>query len=144
MRSDVARHAALPWLTLTLHQMAFTVLVTRAAMRTQTARPYFRTALAKGASRVRAEARHALPNGAAPLFALFGNRVGWLVAGSVLVETVFAWPGLGQLVTAAIQNRDTPLVIGVVLLAALVTMLANLAADLAIAATDPRVREGLA
>ena len=140
---DVARHAILPWLTLTLHQMAFTVLVTAAAMRAETGRPYFLTALVKGNSRWRAESRHALPNGAAPLFALFGNRVGWLIAGAVLVETVFAWPGLGQLVTAAIQNRDTPLVIGVVLLAALFTMLANLVADLAIAATDPRVREGL-
>ena len=61
----------------------------------------------------------------------------------MLVETVFAWPGLGQLVAAAISNRDTPLVIGVVLLGAVVTMVANLFADLAVVATDPRVREGL-
>lgn len=141
--ADVARHAVLPWMTLTLHQMAFTVLVTGAAIRAETARPYFLTALVKGNSVWRAESRHALPNGAAPLFALFANRVGWLIAGAVLVETVFAWPGLGQLVTAGIQNRDTPLVIGVVLLAALFTMVANLVADLAIAAIDPRVREAM-
>lgn len=141
---DVARHATLPWATLTLHQMAFTILITRAAMRAETHRPYFRTALMKGDSRWQAETVHALPNAAAPLYALFGNRVGWLIAGAVLVEAVFAWPGLGQLVTAAIANRDTPLVIGVVLFAAVVTMLANLLADLAIAATDPRVRQSLA
>lgn len=141
--ADIARHAALPWLTLTLHQLAYTVLITRASMRREVARPYFLTALMTGNSRWGAETRHALPNGAAPLIALFGNRVGWLIAGAVLVETVFAWPGLGQLVAAAIQNRDYPLVIGVVLVAALFTMLANLVADLAIMALDPRVREAV-
>lgn len=139
---DVARHAVLPWATLTLHQLAFTVLVTRAAIGHEVTRPYFLTALMKGASRWRAETRHALPNGAAPLFALIGNRVGWLIAGAVLVETVFAWPGLGQLAAAAIQNRDYPLVIGVVLVASVATLLANLVADLMILATDPRAREG--
>ena len=141
---DVAQHAVLPWVTLTLHQMAFTILITRASMRAQTGLPYFRTALVKGNSRWQAETTHALPNAAAPLYALFGNRAGWLIAGAVLVEIVFAWPGLGQLVTAAIGNRDTPLVMGVVLFAAVVTMAANLLADLAIAATDPRVRQSLA
>jgi len=141
---DVVRHAALPWATLTLHQLAYTVLITRAAMREEVARPYFLTAMVKGNARWRAESRHALPNGAAPLLVLFGNRVGWLIAGAVLVETVFAWPGLGQLVAAAIQNRDYPLVIGVVLVTALVTMVANLLADLAILAIDPRAREGAA
>lgn len=140
---DVMRHALLPWLTLTLHQMAFTVLITRTAMLAEIRRPYFLTALVKGNSRWQAETGHALPNGAAPIYALFGNRVGWLIGGAVLVETVFAWPGLGQLVAAAISNRDTPLVIGVVLLGAVVTMVANLFADLAVVATDPRVREGL-
>jgi peptide/nickel transport system permease protein len=138
---DVARHAVLPWATLTLHQLAFTVLITRAALTAEVGRPYFLTALMKGCSRWRAETRHALPNGAAPLLVLFGNRIGWLIAGAVLVETVVAWPGLGQLVAAAIQNRDYPLVIGVVLVAALFTMVANLVADLAILALDPRVRE---
>ncbi|MGP1398058.1 MAG: ABC transporter permease [Inquilinaceae bacterium] len=138
--ADVVRHAALPWMTLTLHQLAFTVLITRSAVRHETRRPYFLTALAKGLTRWSAEARHALPNGAAPLLALFGNRLGWLITGAVLVETVFAWPGLGQLVGDAIQNRDYPLVIGIVLTGALFTMAGNLVADLALLALDPRTR----
>ena len=141
---DVVRHAALPWLTLTLHQLAFTVLITRSAVAYEAKRPYFLTALAKGTTRWRAESRHALPNGAAPLLALFGNRVGWLITGAVLVETVFAWPGLGQLIGNAIQNRDYPLVIGVLLVGTLFTMLANLIADLALLALDPRIRAGKA
>lgn len=138
---DVVRHAALPWATLTLHQLAYTVLTTRAAMRYETARPYFVTALAKGLPRWRAETRHALPNGAAPVLALFGNRIGWFVTGAVLVETVYAWPGLGQLATDAIQNRDYPLVIGIVLFGAVFTMLGNLAADLAVLLVNPKARD---
>ncbi len=138
---DIAHHAALPWTTLTLHQLAFTVLITRLAIGVERHRPYFVTALAKGLTMWRAEIRHALPNGAAPLLTLFGNRVGWLITGAVLVETVFAWPGLGQLVGDAIQNRDYPLVIGVVLTGTLFTMAANLLADLAIMAIDPKVGE---
>lgn len=137
---DIMRHAALPWMTLTLHQLAFTILITRTAVRHEATRPYFRTARAKGMTLWRAESRHALPNGAAPLLVLFGNRVGWLITGAVLVEIVFAWPGLGQLASDAIQNRDYPLVIGVVLTGTIFTMAANLAVDVGILALDPRVR----
>lgn len=137
---DVMRHAVLPWLTLTLHQLAFTVLITRQAVRYEATRPYFRTARAKGLTLWRAEFRHALPNGAAPLLVLFGNRVGWLITGAVLIEIVFAWPGLGQLAGDAIQNRDYPLVIGIVLVGTVFTMAANLAVDVGILALDPRVR----
>lgn len=137
---DVVHHAALPWATLTLHQLAYTVLITRAAILHETHRPYFTTALAKGLSRWRAEVNHALPNGAAPILTLFGNRIGWFITGAVLVETVYAWPGLGQLIANAIQNRDYPLVIGVVLFGAVFTMLGNLVADLAVLIVNPRAR----
>lgn len=138
---DVARHAALPVLTLALHQSAFVVLLTGSSVAMATARPFFRTALAKGNSRVRAEFFHALPNGSPPIVTLFANRIGWFIAGSVLVETVFAWPGLGQLVTGAIANRDRPLVIGIVLFATVVTLVANLLADLYALWLDPRILE---
>lgn len=144
LAADIVRHAALPWLTLTLHQLAFTVLITRATIRYEVTRPYFRTARAKGLTRWGAESRHALPNGAAPLLALFGNRVGWLITGAILVEAVFAWPGLGQLAGDAIRNRDYPLVIGIVLAGTGFTMAANLAVDIAILALDPRARHGTA
>ena len=138
---DVARHAVLPCLTLVLHQMAYTVLITRRAMKWQMGRPYVRTAFAKGAGRSRVEWRHALPNGAPPIIALFGNRIGWFLSGAILVEVVFAWPGLGQLTVAAIQNRDTPLVVGIVLVGCVFTMLGNLLADLAQMASDVRLRD---
>ncbi|MEM9429304.1 MAG: ABC transporter permease [Pseudomonadota bacterium] len=139
---DVAHHAVLPCLTLVLHQMAYTVLITQRAMVWQMGRPYIRTGFAKGASRRRVEWHHALPNGAAPIIALFGNRIGWFLSGAILVEVVFAWPGLGQLTVAAIQNRDTPLVVGIVLVGCLFTMLGNLLADLAQMASDVRLRDG--
>lgn len=141
---DVSYHAVLPVLTLTMHQMAYTILITRRAIRAQWVRPYVRTGLAKGASVSRVEWRHALPNGAAPIFALFGNRIGWFLSGAILVEVVYAWPGLGQLTLAAIQNRDLPLVISVVVVGVLFTMLGNLLADIAQTASDPRLRSGKA
>lgn len=137
---DIVRHATLPWLTLTLHQLAFTVLLTRAAMQVETRRPYFVTALAVGHTRWQAELRHALPNAALPIVTLFCNRCGSFIAGSVLVETVYAWPGLGQLVSGAIVNRDYPLIIGVVLFVTTVTLVVNLIADIAAGWIDPRVR----
>jgi peptide/nickel transport system permease protein len=137
---DVVRHAALPVLALTLQQLAFTVLLTRSTVAVEKRRPYFATALMKGNSLWRAERVHALPNGSLPIITLFANRIGWFMAGAVLIEIVFGWPGLGQLAEAAIRNRDTPLVIGIVLVVTLVTILANLAADLLCIWIDPRVR----
>ncbi|MBA3325475.1 MAG: ABC transporter permease [Rhodobacteraceae bacterium] len=137
---DVAHHAALPVLTLTLHQLAFTVLLTRSAMLHERRRPYYVTALMKGNSVWRAESRHALPNGSLAIVTLFANRIGWFMAGAVLVEVVYAWPGLGQLANGAMQNRDYPLVIGLVLAVTVITLLANLAADLIYMWIDPRVR----
>lgn len=137
---DVARHAALPWLTLTLHQLAFTVLLTRAAMRVETRRGYFVTALAFGQTRWQAELKHAFPNASLSILTLFCNRFGSFIAGAVLVETVFAWPGLGQLVSGAIVNRDYPLIIGVVLFVTTVTLVANVIADIVAAWIDPRIR----
>ncbi len=141
--ADIARHAYLPCITLTLHQMAYTVLITRRALIAQMRRPYVTTGFAKGASQNRVEWVHALPNGAAPVIALFGNRIGWFLSGAILVEVVFAWPGLGQLVLAAIQNRDTPLVIGVVLTGTIFTILGHLCADVGQALTDPRLKTAM-
>lgn len=136
---EVAHHAVLPVVTLTLHQLAFTVMLTRSAISAETRRPYFVTALAKGNSLWRAESRHALPNGSLAVVTLFANRIGWFMAGTVLVEIVFGWPGLGQLASGATQNRDYPLVIGVVLFVTFITLIANLLADLLSMWIDPRV-----
>jgi peptide/nickel transport system permease protein len=85
--------------------------------------------------------RHALPNALLPLLALFGSRVGALVGGALVVETAFALPGLGRLAVTAAIARDQPTVIGVVLVAALAIVLANLAVDLLQLWLDPRQRE---
>lgn len=137
---DVARHAVLPWLTLTLHQLAFTVLLTRSAIGVEMGQPYIATTLAKGNTRWGAEVGHALPNAALPIITLFCNRCGSFIAGSVLVETVFAWPGLGQLVSSAIQNRDQPLILGIVLAVTAVTLLVNVGGDVLAMWIDPRVQ----
>jgi ABC-type dipeptide/oligopeptide/nickel transport system permease component len=138
---DVAHHLVLPCLTLTLHQLAFIVLMTRSCLIAELRRPYVVTALAKGLSLREATWRHALPNGVLPVVTLIGNRVGWLIAGAILVETVFAWPGLGRLVITASQSRDYPLIIGIVLVVALITLLANLITDLVYGLIDPRIRQ---
>ncbi|MDX1541320.1 MAG: ABC transporter permease [Geminicoccaceae bacterium] len=139
---DVAHHAVLPCLTLTLHQLAFTVLISRASLFAEMQRPYFTTALAKGLSLGRAQYAHALPNGILPVVTLIGNRVGWLIAGAVLVENVFAWPGLGRLIVGASLDRDYPLIIGVLLFVAAITLVANLITDLVYGLIDPRIRQG--
>lgn len=141
---DVAHHAVLPCLTLTLHQLAFTVLISRASLTAEMQRPYFTTALAKGLSLRRAQYVHALPNGVLPVVTLIGNRVGWLIAGAVLVENVFAWPGIGRLIVNASLDRDYPLIIGVLLFVAAITLVANLITDLVYGLIDPRIRQGQA
>lgn len=138
---DVVHHLFLPCLTLTLHQLAFTVLITRTCVIGEMRRPYFVTALAKGLSLREAQYRHALPNGILPVVTLVGNRIGWLVAGTILVENVFAWPGLGRLVITASLSRDHPLIIGIVLFVALLTLVANFVTDLVYGLIDPRIRQ---
>lgn len=139
---DVAHHLILPCFTLVLHQLAFTVLIAASSLRDEMAKPYFLTALAKGLDLPTAQYRHALPNGMLPVVTLIGNRVGWLIAGAILVENVFAWPGLGRLVVSASLDRDYPLILGIVLMIGALTLIANLVTDLLYSLIDPRVRQG--
>ena len=76
-----------------------------------------------------------------PVVTLIGNRVGWLIAGAILVENVFAWPGLGRLVVGASLDRDYPLILGIVLVIGGLTLIANLITDLLYSLIDPRVRQ---
>ena len=84
--------------------------------------------------------RHALPNAMLPVVTVIGTRVGALFSGAVLVETVFGWPGLGGLLLSAAQNRDHPVMLGLVLLVAFSVVLTNLLTDLTYAWIDPRIR----
>ena len=135
-------HLVLPALTLGAGMSGILVRMTRATLLETLSDDYVRTARAKGATRARVLLVHALPNAATPLLAVIGLQLGAVLAGSVVTETIFAWPGLGRLVVEAIQARDYPVVQGAVLVIAIVTVLANLVADLAQATVDPRLVDG--
>lgn len=136
-----ARHFALPVVALGLGQFGFVALLTRARLRQELGQLYVVTARSRGVGEAAVRFRHALPNALLPLLALFGNRIGALVGGALVIETVFALPGLGRLAVTAAVARDQPTVIGVVLVAALLILLANLAVDLLQLWLDPRQRE---
>jgi ABC-type dipeptide/oligopeptide/nickel transport system permease component len=104
------------------------------------AQDYVRTARAKGASEPRVIGWHAFRNTLVALVTVLGLEIGYLLAGAVYVETVFAWPGIGFMMVNAILTRDFPLVQGGVLLIATVYVAINLATDLLYAVVDPRVR----
>jgi peptide/nickel transport system permease protein len=136
---DVLHHLALPALVLAAGELALTARLTRAGVLEGLAADYARTARAKGLPD-RAVVRHTLRNALLPLVTVIGGRIGMIVTGAVLVETVFAWPGLGQLMLSSIQTRDVPLLLGLFLLVSAAVILANLLTDLAYAWLDPRVR----
>jgi peptide/nickel transport system permease protein len=136
---DVAHHLVLPALVLAAGELALTTRLTRTGVLEALATDYARTARAKGLPE-RAVVRHALRNALLPLVTVVGSRAGLVVTGAVLVETVFAWPGLGQLLLSSIQTRDIPVLLGLFLLASTTVIVANLVTDLAYAWLDPRIR----
>jgi len=101
---------------------------------------YIRTAHAKGVARRAILLRHALPNAILPIIAMIGIDIGLFMSGIVVVESVFGWPGIGQLAWQAIQRVDIPIIIGVTLVAAFAIVLGNLLADLAAPFIDPRIK----
>ncbi len=137
---DVARHLVLPALVLATTELALVTRVTRTGLVQELGRDYVRTARAMGVSERRVVIRHALPNALLPVVTVIGNRVALLFTYTVVVETVFAWPGLGTLLVNASQTRDRPLLLGIVLLLAASVVLANLVTDLVYAWIDPRIR----
>jgi peptide/nickel transport system permease protein len=137
---DVGAHLILPALTLSLVTIAGTMRFQRAAMLEVLRLPYIVTARAKGVQESAVTWRHAWRNALFPVVTLFGLWLPLLVTGSVFVESVFAWPGLGSLAAGAVGARDYPLIMGTSLLAAGLVITANVFTDLAYSALDPRVR----
>ena len=135
-----ARHLALPATTLTIVLMAHVVRQTRSGLADVLSSPYIRTARLKGASERRVVMRHALRNGLVPTITVLALDLGYLMGGIVIVEEVFAYPGMGRLIIYAVQNRDVPLLQMCVLIVASVYTLANFGADLLYAWLDPRIR----
>ncbi|SIQ35269.1 peptide/nickel transport system permease protein [Rhizobium sp. RU35A] len=132
----------LPALTLGLSFTASVTRISRSAMLDVLSDDYVRTARSKGATRRRVIWRHALPNALIPVVTLSGVEFGYLLGGAVLVEQIFALPGLGRMVLDAILQRDYALVQGSVLFVALNFMIVNLLVDLAYVMLDPRIRLG--
>jgi peptide/nickel transport system permease protein len=137
---DRLRHLVLPVLTLTLLGSSMVARYQRAALLEVLPLDFVRTARAKGISERRVVARHALRNALLPMITLAGVALPALVGGAVLVERVFAWPGMGLLVTNAIATRDYPLVLASVVIGGAVVGVASLAADIAYGIADPRIR----
>jgi peptide/nickel transport system permease protein len=137
---DVAHHLVLPAFVLAASEVALVARVTRTGLIQQVNQDYVRTAKAKGLSPGTSLLRHALPNAFLPVVTVIGSRIGTLVSGAVLVETVFGWPGLGRLLLDAANNRDHPILLGLVLLVAFSVVLTNLITDLVYARIDPRIR----
>lgn len=135
-----AAHLVLPALTLALGPAAVLARLTRSAVLEVLGEGYIRTARSKGARGTAVLFHHALRNALIPVVTVAGLSVGHLLGGSLIVEWVFAWPGMGELAVSAIHDRDYPLVQGFVLFAAAVYLLVNLLVDLSYARLDPRVR----
>ncbi|MBL8574927.1 MAG: ABC transporter permease [Hyphomicrobiaceae bacterium] len=139
---DSWRHAILPVLTLGIGGAAILARFTRSAMLEVLGQPYMRTALAKGVPWHVAIRSHALPNAAIPTVTIIGFMVGTLIAGAVVVESVFSWPGVGRLLVVAVANRDLAVVQCILLLVAATMVASNLLVDFLYGYLDPRLRTG--
>ena len=137
-----AAQVVLPAIALSLAPMAQLMRLIRASMLETLGLDYIRTARAKGLSEQTVAFRHALRNALLPAIGATGVNLGYLLSGAVIVETIFTWPGLGQLMVGAALTRDYPVVQGFVAYIAVVVLLVNLAADVALRIADPRLRFG--
>jgi peptide/nickel transport system permease protein len=138
--ADTAQYLILPALTLGLFYMAVYARLTRSAMLDVAGEDFIRTARAKGVPEGRILRRHILRNALLPVVTLAGIQAGQLIGGSVLVETVFAWPGIGRLAFDALLARDYQVLLGVFLTTAILVVLFNLATDLIYFVIDPRMQ----
>lgn len=129
-----------PWLALGWALSASIMRITRSQMLEVLGQDYVRTARAKGLSELMLLARHALKNALIPIITIAGLQIGFLIGGTVVVETVFGLPGLGSLTLQAVMQRDYQLIQGTVLLLALAFVLINLLVDLSYGWLDPRIR----
>jgi len=132
----------LPGFTLGSGLAAILVRMTRTAVLDSIKEDYVRTAKAKGLSKTKVILKHALRNSLIPIITVIGLQVGALLAGSIITETIFSWPGIGTLTVQGIRNRDYPLVQGCVLVIALFYVFTNLITDISYSYADPRVRYG--
>ncbi|HEX6118493.1 MAG TPA: ABC transporter permease [Dongiaceae bacterium] len=134
------KHLVLPSITLGLLGGGWYARVTRSSVIEVLRQDFIRTARAKGLGRWRIVSVHILPNAILPVVAMVGIDIGYFMAGLVIVEPIFGWPGIGQLTWQAISQIDIPIIMGVTLLAACAVVLGNLLADLVAPLIDPRIK----
>jgi peptide/nickel transport system permease protein len=137
---DILHHLVLPAATLALSNVALITRLTRANMLQVLRQEYILFARSKGLPESRVLFRHALKNAILPVVTIIGLNIRTLIAGAVLTETVFSWPGLGRLTYDAIYARDYPVLLGMFMLTGLVVVISNLVTDLVYARLDPRIR----
>lgn len=135
-------HLVLPAVTLGISGAGWYARIVRSAMLETLRADYVRTGTAKGLSRSRVVLKHALRNALLPVIAMIGVDIGLLMGGIVVVESVFGWPGIGQLAWQAIQVLDIPIIMGTVLLTAVFIIIGNLLADILYPLVDPRIHYG--
>lgn len=135
-------HLVLPAVTLGFGTAVIQARLLRTSLGEVLRRDFITVAMAKGLSKGRILFRHALPNAVLPLFTTFGMVLGRLLGGAVIVETIFAWPGIGRLAVEAILQRDYPVVQGYVLLTAFIFVFVNLCVDVGYRLLDPRIELG--
>jgi peptide/nickel transport system permease protein len=139
---DHLYHALLPAFTLAILGAATYARVMRSEMLETLRADYVRTARAKGAGTVRTVLMHAARNALLPIVTMMGLSLPLVVTGAIITEQIYAWPGIGRLAVESIYSLDVPMILGIVLLSSATVQLGNLLADLAVAALDPRVRDG--
>ncbi len=137
---DRIRHLILPAATLSFGGLPYIMRITRTAMLEVMGEDYIRTARAKGLSEKFVMLKHALRNCLIPVTTLVGGMLMWLFGGSVIVETVFAWPGLGLLFIRVVRERDYPVIMGLVMISSLLSIVVILLTDVVYTMVDPRVR----
>lgn len=137
---DVLHHLVLPAFTLASIYLAFYSRMARASMMDVLGSDYIRTAWSKGLSRRVVVYKHAMKNAVLPVVTIAGLQFSQLIAGAVVVETVFSWPGMGQLAFQGILRRDHPLLLGILFFSTLVVIAANLVTDLTYRLLDPRIK----
>ena len=132
----------MPAIVLSVNNTAVFVRYIRSNTITQLQEEYVMTAKSKGSSRVRILMGHVLKNCLLPVITLVGSQFGMFITGSFIVESVFSWPGIGQLGMSAVNNRDYPMIMGITMLSCVVLLIGNFLADILYGFADPRIKQG--
>lgn len=134
------QHVLMPAIALSTYGVASLARLTRSATLEVLSKDYVRTARAKGLKESSVQLRHVLRNAAIPVITVLGLQVGLAISGTIVIETVFAWPGMGRLIIGAVTNRDYPVIQMAVLLIAVSVVIINFAVDILYGVIDPRIR----